>query len=173
MKALLQPLFQKRTITSILIDISALAFIYFVPTISHLISLPVYFIEPMRLMLVIALVHTNKMNAYLIALTMPVFSFLISGHPILPKMILIAFELSLNVFLFYVLLNKIKRLFPSILLSIVLSKAVYYLAKFGMIQFAIIDSGLISTPLFIQVITVVVFSSYLFLFYRKNQQNRS
>lgn len=173
MKALLQPLVQKRTILSILIDISALAFIYFVPTISHLISLPVYFIEPMRLMLVVALVHTNKSNAYLIALTMPVFSFLISGHPLLPKMILIAFELSLNVFLFYALIGLTKRLFPSILLSIIISKIVYYLLKFGMIQFAIIDSGLISTPIFIQLITTVVFSSYLFIFYRKNQQKRN
>lgn len=170
MKALLQPLVQKRTLISILIDISALAFIYFVPTISHLISLPVYFIEPMRLMLVVALVHTSKRNAYLIALTMPIFSFLISGHPLLPKMMLIAFELSLNVFLFYTLLSLTKRRFPSILLSIVLSKMVYYLIKFGLIQFAVIDSGLISTPLIIQTITALVFSFYLFLFYRTEKQ---
>lgn len=170
MKALLYPLVQKRTIVSILIDISALAFIYFVPTISHLISLPVYFIEPMRLMLIVALVHSSKKNAYLIALSMPVFSFLISGHPLFPKMLLIAFELSLNVFLFYALLSKTKRIFPSILLSIVLSKMIYYLIKFGLIKLTIIDSGLISTPLFIQTITAFVFSLYLYLFYKHDQE---
>ncbi|NOR88198.1 MAG: hypothetical protein GQ527_11365 [Bacteroidales bacterium] len=169
MEALVNTLKQRKTITSILIDISALAFIYFVPTISHLIALPVYFIEPMRLMLVFTLVHTSKNNAYLIALTLPIFSFLISAHPVLPKMLLITFELSLNVFLFYLFSKKMKNIFPAILLSIVLSKLVYYLLKFGMINFAIIKSGLISTPIYIQVITTLVFSTYLYLVFRKKK----
>ncbi len=169
MEALSQSLKQRNTINSILIDISALAFIYFVPTISHLIALPVYFIEPMRMMLVFALVHTNKKNAYLIALTLPVFSFLISAHPVFPKMLLITFELSLNVFLFYLFSKKMKNIFPAILLSIILSKLVYYLIKFGMINFAIIKSGLISTPIYIQVITTLVFSTYLYLVFRKKK----
>ena len=170
MEALSQSLKQKNTIISFLIDISALAFIYFVPTISHLIALPVYFIEPMRMMLVFALVHTNKKNAYLIALTLPIFSFLISAHPVLPKMLLITFELSLNVFLFYLFSKKMKNIFPAILLSIVLSKLVYYLIKFGMINLAIIKSGLISTPIYIQLITTLVFSTYLYLVYRKTSE---
>jgi len=170
MRAYTHPLLQKSTIISVLIDIGALAFIYLVPTISHIINLPVYLIEPMRLMLIFALVHTNKKNAYLIALTMPLFSFLISGHPLLPKMILITFELSLNVFLFYFLVNKIKRTFPSILLSIVLSKVVYYLIKFIMIKMTILNSGLISTPIYIQIITTLVFSSYLFIFFKNHQK---
>ena len=70
-------LFSKQNIKSIILDIAAIAFIYFVPTISHILSLPVYYIEPMRLMLILALVHTTKQNAYIIALTLPLFSFLI------------------------------------------------------------------------------------------------
>ena len=169
METLSQSIKQKKTITSILIDISALAFIYFVPTISHLIALPVYFIEPMRLMLVFALVHTNKTNAYIIALTLPIFSFLISAHPALPKMLLITFELTLNVFLFYLLSKKMKNVFPAILFSIIISKMVYYLIKFGLINLAIIKSGLISTPIYIQVITTLVFSTYLYLVYRNKK----
>jgi len=169
MEALVNTLKQKKTIASILIDISALAFIYFVPTISHLIALPVYFIEPMRLMLVFALVHTNKTNAYIIALTLPIFSFLISAHPVLPKMLLITFELTLNVFLFYLLSKKMKNVFPAILFSIIISKMVYYLIKFGLINLAIIKSGLISTPIYIQVITTLVFSTYLYLVYRNKK----
>ncbi len=170
MKVITQALLQKSTIISILIDLGAFAFIFLVPTISHLISLPVYLIEPMRLMLILSLVHTNKKNAYLIALTMPLFSYLLSGHPLLPKMILITFELSLNVFLFYLLMNMIKRTFPSILLSIVLSKVVYYLIKFIMIKMTILNSGLVSTPIYIQIITTLVFSSYLFIFFKNNQK---
>ena len=169
MKALTLPLIQRSTLISILTDIFALAFIYLVPTISHLISLPVYLIEPMRLMLILALVHTNKRNAYILALTMPLFSFLISTHPVFPKMMLIAFELSLNVFLFYVMMNKIKYLFPSILLSIIISKILYYILKFSLINLAIIHTELVSTPILIQLVTTVLFSLYLFLFYRKNQ----
>jgi len=157
----------KVNIKSILFDIVAIAFIYFVPTISHVLSLPIYLIEPMRLMLILALVHTTKQNAYIIAVTLPLFSFLLSAHPVLPKMILIAFELSLNVFLFYTLVNKFKNTFVPVLLSIIGSKLVYYFIKFGLIQFAIIKSGLISTPIIIQAVTTLAFSIYLFSFYKK------
>ncbi|OYT17633.1 MAG: hypothetical protein B7C24_01610 [Bacteroidetes bacterium 4572_77] len=160
---------QRNTIISIGIDIMALVFIYFIPTLSHLIALPVYFIEPMRLMLILALVHTSEKNAYLIALTLPLFSFLISAHPVLPKMLLITFELSLNVFLFYLFSKKMKKIFPAILFSIIISKLVYYLLKFGLINFAIINSGLISTPIYIQIITTLVFSSYLYLILNKKK----
>ena len=168
METLSHTIKQRNTISSILIDLSAIAFIYFVPTISHLVSLPIYFIEPMRLMIVFALMHTNKKNAYLLALTLPIFSFLVSAHPAFPKMLLITFELSLNVFLFYLFSKKMKYIFPAIFASIVLSKMVYYLIKFGMISFAVIDSSLISTPMIIQIITTTVFSGYVYLVYRKD-----
>ncbi len=58
---------------SLIIDILGLTFIYFVPAISHLLSFPLYLVEPMRVMLIIAIAHTTKRNAYLIALTLPVF----------------------------------------------------------------------------------------------------
>ncbi|HAN19251.1 MAG: hypothetical protein A2X13_01120 [Bacteroidetes bacterium GWC2_33_15] len=159
--------FSKQNLKSAFFDIAALAFIYFVPVISHLISLPVYLIEPMRLMLILALVHTTKQNAYIIAVTLPLFSFLISAHPVLPKMILISFELVLNVFLFYLLITKFKNTFFPIIISIIASKLIYYVIKFGLIKLTLLDSGLISTPIPIQVITALIFSSYLFSFYRK------
>lgn len=168
MKLLSHQLMQRTTLISLLTDIGALTFIYLVPTISHLISLPVYLIEPMRLMLILALVHTTKMNAYILALTMPMFSFLISSHPEFPKMILIAVELSLNVFLFYVLVKKIKYLFPAILFSILISKTIYYILKFILIRMTFINSDLISTPILIQLATTLLFSLYLFKFYKKN-----
>ncbi|MCB2195118.1 MAG: hypothetical protein KQH79_04620 [Bacteroidetes bacterium] len=154
-------------IRSIIFDIIAISFIYFVPTISHLLSLPVYLIEPMRLMLILALVHTSKQNAYILALTMPLFSFLLSAHPVFPKMLLITFELSLNVFIFHLLVSKFRSTFVPILISILGSKVIYYLIKFGLIQFAILKSGLISTPILIQAVMTIIFSSYLFFFYKK------
>ncbi|MDK2978862.1 MAG: hypothetical protein PWP52_1576 [Bacteroidales bacterium] len=157
----------KQNIRSILFDIAAIAFIYFVPAISHLLSLPVYYIEPMRLMLILALVHTTQKNAYIIALTLPLFSFLISAHPIFAKMLLITVELTLNVFIFYALVNKFKHTFFPILISIIASKLVYYGIKFGLIQWAVLESGLISTPILMQITTTLVFSVYLFLLFKK------
>ncbi|MDY0202455.1 MAG: hypothetical protein RBR40_15895, partial [Tenuifilaceae bacterium] len=70
------PITTRKTIAYVLFDIFALAFIYLIPTISHMLSFPLYLIEPMRIALVLALVHTTKRNAYIIALTLPLFSFL-------------------------------------------------------------------------------------------------
>lgn len=166
MKAISQHIPNKLLTKSILLDLSALAFVYLVPTLSHLTALPIYLIEPMRLMLILALVHTNKNNAYLLALSLPLFSFLISSHPVFAKMLLISFELSLNVFLFYLLKDRFLKVFPAILLSIILSKMAYYSIKFGLLSFAILNGSLISTPLFIQLITTTVFSFYLYLIFR-------
>lgn len=169
MKIQAESILQRIPVSGILLDITALAFIYFVPTLSHMLSVPLYLIEPMRLMLVLALVHTNKRNSYILALSMPLFSFLISGHPVFAKMFLIGIELSLNVFLFYLLANKMKNMFPAIFISILLSKTVYYLLKFAMIRLAIIDSSLIATPLLIQLVMTLVFSSYLFIILRNRE----
>lgn len=166
MKAFSHPIIEKIPVAGILIDISALVFIYLVPTLSHMLSLPVYLIEPMRLMLVLALVHTNRQNCYLLALTMPLFSFIISGHPLFAKMFLIAAELSLNVFLFYLLSKRMKSIFPAIFLSILLSKVFYYLLKFVFIQLALINTGLVATPLLVQVLMAIVFSCYATIFYK-------
>ena len=157
----------KTNIRSIIIDLFALTFIYLVPTFSHLLSFPLYLIEPMRLMLIVALVHTTKRNAYLIAFSLPLFSFLISGHPMALKTGLISLELLFNVYLFFKLSEIIKNKFAPILISIILSKIFYYAVKFAFISFALLSTNIISTPIYIQLITMFVFSSYLFLMLRK------
>ncbi len=145
---------------STLLDLSALALVYFTPTLSHMISAPLYLIEPMRLMLVLALVHTQRKNAYLLALSLPLFSFLISGHPVMAKMLLMTGELSLNVLLFYVLAKRLTSPFMVILGSILLSKIAYYLVKFVLLQVLLLQGNLVSTPLWIQLVTALVFSLY-------------
>lgn len=160
----------RKTLSYVLFDILALTFIYFVPAISHMLSFPLYLIEPMRIALILALVHTTKRNAYIIAITLPLFSFLVSAHPVFYKMMLISGELVINVWLFYFILSKTKNAFVSILSSIVLSKAVYYLAKFIAIALILKTSeSLISTSLYIQVATTIVFSVYLGLMLRNRK----
>jgi hypothetical protein len=154
---------------SILFDIVALAFIYFIPALSHLYNIPIYLVEPMRIMLILAMVHTSKTNTYLIALTLPLFSFLISSHPNVFKGLIMTAELILNVWLFFEISKQVTNQFVSMISAIVISKLIYYLLKFALISFAVLESGLITTPIYLQVITSVIFSLYVFLILRKRK----
>jgi len=156
-------------IRSILIDLAALAFIYFVPTLSHLVGVPIYLLEPMRIMLILAMAHTTQKNAYILALTLPVFSFVISMHPVFAKSLLITAELLLNVWLFYFLVKRVNNQFVAMLSSIIISKLVYYMVKFLLISLLILDSGLISTPLLLQLGMTFIFSGYIYLIYKRKE----
>ncbi|NMB83171.1 MAG: hypothetical protein GYA14_15280 [Ignavibacteria bacterium] len=155
-------------IRTLLFDLFAILFIAFAPAISHMIALPLYMLEPMRILLIASIVHTSRKNSYIIALLLPVFSIIISAHPSFYKALLISSELLLNVFLFSLLLNYFKNTFAAIFTSIVISKLFYYTAKFGMISFGMINGELISTPIYLQVIVTILLSVYIFLFYKKD-----
>lgn len=151
----------RSTITkSIIINTTAILLVYFTPALSHFLNFPLYLIEPMRLMLVLAMIHGDRRNAYLLALTLPIFSFAVSAHPVIYKMLLITGELMFNVWLFYALRNRIKNAFAAMASAIIISKAAYYGLKAIFISLALIGPGLISTPLWIQLITTLIFSSY-------------
>ncbi len=117
----------------------------------------------MRIALVVALIHTSKKNSFLIALTLPLFSFLISSHPQFIKSFLLSAELLLNLAFFFLLKEKIKNVFTSMLASIIISKAIYYLLKFTFISFALLDDSLFSTPYYFQVISAILLSTYIYL----------
>ncbi len=158
---------------SIIFDIIALAVIYFVPSLSHLFNVPVYLVEPMRIMLILAMVHTTKTNAYLIALTLPLFSFLISSHPNIYKGLIMTIELLLNVWLFFEISKRISNHFAAMISAIIISKLIYYLMKWALINFAIIESKLFSTPIYLQIITTVIFSGYVFIILNRKKIRES
>ena len=153
----------KSNIKTYLIDFSLLLMIYFLPAISHLFAFPVYYLDPMRIALVVALIHTSKKNAYIIALTLPLFSFLISSHPQIIKSFLLSAELVINLSLFYLLKDKLKNVFTSLFISILISKVIYYLLKFALISFALLNDRLFSTPFYFQLIAAVLLSTYIYL----------
>jgi hypothetical protein len=146
-----------------LIDFSLLLFIYFLPALSHLFAFPVYYLDPMRIALVVALIHTSKKNTFLIALTLPLFSFLISSHPQFIKSFLLSAELLLNLTFFFLLKEKLKNVFVSLLASIIISKVIYYFLKFAFINFALLDDRLFSTPYYFQIISAIILSTYIYL----------
>jgi hypothetical protein len=143
-------------------DLMAIAAIYLIPSLSHLLNFPVYLFEPMRLVLILAVVHTSKANAFIIAVTLPLFSFLISLHPSLVKAGLITTELLLNVFLFFLLIKSFQNKFVVALFSILLSKVYYYAIKFLLLSLVLQNGNLFSTPIYIQIIMTLVFSTYAY-----------
>lgn len=153
-----------KNIRHLLLDAGALAFIYFVPALTHLLNVPVYLFEPMRIMLFIAIAFSSRNNTYLIALSLPVFSYLISSHPSIIKTGLITVELSINVFLYFSLVGVLGNKFSAAFLSIMFSKIIYYLLKFALISFAFMEGDLISTPVYIQLIVATVLSLLMFGF---------
>jgi len=153
---------------SIIMDVTALIVIYLIPVLSHLIALPVYFVEPMRIMLILSLAHTTKRNTYFIALTLPLFSFLVSAHPSFIKSILMAFELGLNVSLFYFIAKKVSNNFITMFASIAISKMFFYGVKFILVGFALWSSNLVSIPILMQIVMTLIFSTYIYFGMRNN-----
>jgi len=160
----------KSKIKTYLIDFSLLLSIYFLPALSHLFAFPIYYFDPMRIALVVALIHTSKKNAYIIAITLPLFSFLISSHPQILKSFLLSAELIINLGLFFFLKDKLKNVFATLFISIVISKVIYYFLKFVLIYFTLLNDKLFSTPFYFQLISVFVLSSYIYIVNRTSNK---
>lgn len=160
----------KSKIKTYLIDFFLLLSIYFLPALSHLFAFPIYYFDPMRIALVVALIHTSKKNAYIIAITLPLFSFLISSHPQILKSFLISTELIINLGLFFFLKDKLKNVFATLFISIVISKVIYYFLKFVLIYFTLLNDKLFSTPFYFQLISVFVLSSYIYIVNRTSNK---
>ncbi len=156
-------------IKSSIVDALGIAFVYFIPSISHLFSFPVYLFEPMRIILILSMVHSSKRNAYLLAITLPLFSFISASHPVFIKSLLITCEMTINVWLFYFLLKKIPNFFIIAFVSIILSKTFYYSGKFILIKLSLFSTELIDTPLIIQLSLTLILSIYAFFILSKKK----
>lgn len=156
--------FRKQYLSALIFDIIALLFAYFIPALSHLSGLPLYYADPMRLVIILAIVITLPVNAYFLAFTLPLFSFIVSSHPVFLKSLIMSIELLFNIWMFYFLKKNINSILISAFLSIFVSKLLYYLLKYFLISFAFLKSELFSTPVIIQLISVLVFSLLIFAF---------
>lgn len=147
-------------------DLAALVIVYLAPIFSHISPIPLYLLEPMRIIIIFSLFYTSKNNALLLCITLPLFSFIVTGHPLLIKSILIILELAINVSLLSFFI-KISRPFIGVFVSIIFSKLIYYLLKFYLIKNSLIGGDLISTPIVLQfsVLLLVgcIFSVYVLL----------
>ena len=148
---------------SLLLDVVAVILIIYLGQISRFIGYPLYVLDPMRMMVILAIAFTPRWNGWLLAVLLPLASYWIGAHPSITKTSLMAIELLLNVWLFWFLLDKTRMSLLSILISIVFSKAVYYFLKYLCIQLGWLAGSLVSTPFETQLITTVAFSAFIFL----------
>jgi len=167
MKTLSQNVLKIENLHRAIFDFIALAFVYFVPALTHLFDFPIYLVEPMRLVLILALAHSNKSNAMLLACSLPIFSFIVSSHPVFAKAMLIGVELVLNGWLFFKFKDKFSNIFLATISSILISKIVYYAVKAGLIYGSLLNSELITTPITIQIITTIIYSTYIYMIINK------
>lgn len=164
----------KRPLSTLIFDALGMGLIYLIPTLSHVVSVPFYFLDPMRIIVILAACHTVPLNAYFLAITLPLMSFVISGHPVLLKSTLIMIELFLNVGLFVFLRKRGMNLLFVALVSILFSKVVYYGLKSIVISTGLLFTELISTPIIYQVLLILVLSIYMFTIdnYLDRKKNR-
>jgi len=172
-------------IKTILLDFVFLISVYFTPAMTHTLGLPIYLLEPMRIMLILSIAHTNKFNTYVLAIILPMVSFLFSGHPVFPKVILVMIEFVINISLFFAILNLIGKNFIinnakigfinfiAMLLSIIISKVIYYLSKYLLISLFANDWELFSTPVYIQLILTFILSLYIWFIASKSLKTQN
>lgn len=119
-------------------------------------------------MIIIAIVHTTKVNAYILAVLLPAVSYSFSNHPSVIKALILSGDLLLNIFLYYSLKKFKFNKFLLMSLCILAAKLAYYLAKYLLIQFSVMAGNLIATPLYIQFLIVISLSSYVYLIDKLN-----
>ena len=145
--------------TVFICDVIFLMLMYLIPTLSHLTSWPLYMCEPMRCVLLLnLLVLGNKKNAYLMAITLPLFSYFVGSHPVLVKSLIMTIELVMNIWLFDMFTRKVANSMLAMLLSILVSKALYYFLKYVCISFGLLNTEIVDTNIYIQLIVALIIS---------------
>ena len=155
-------------------DAVALLFVLVVPALSHLTAIPFYLLDPMRLAVLGALLASrSRLNGLVLAVALPLLSFGISGHPVYPKCLVIAAELSVNVLLFWWLAQVFSRkgsfgIGPAAFVSILFSKVFYYGLKALVLGAGLMQMELVSTALWVQLVVAILISAGFAIWWRKD-----
>ena len=147
----------KSVVRVAMFDALILGVICAVPTLSHVLALPLYKMNPMLLCLLVGmLLVKDRRNAYLLALLMPTVSMMVSGMPVLMKALCMTGELLTIVGVMQLMENgkrKTENVFLRVLLAILAGKVVYYALK----ALVIAPVVLIETDVWLQLVVVAVY----------------
>ena len=141
----------------IVCDIIGIGIILYIPIFSHLVALPLYMVDPIKIIVVLIYLFSNKYNALFLSVILPTVSFTITGHPIFPKYIIIILENSMLLYLFD--LNNVKTQFKKIIylnISFIGVKVAYYIIKYAFIKFTLIQGSVIATPILYQTFPIII-----------------
>lgn len=145
----------------VVLDLIAIVLLYLIPTLSHVTSFPLYRFEPMRCVLLFNLLLSgDRKNSYLMAVTLPLFSFFVGSHPVFVKALIISAELLVNVFLYYKLFNWLKNASIAMFLAIMLSKVFYYILKYICITGGLLSTNVVDTSFIIQIAIAIMISLF-------------
>jgi len=158
--------------STVYVDASVLILLYLLPAISHILPLPLYLFDPMRVLLFVGYsLSKNNWNAYFLAISIPFFSFFLTGHPVFYKSIIISAELLLNIILFDYFIEKTKKYIAGcLLISMITSKIFYYILKLILLNFGLLSGGLFSTSIPSQLLTIVSITAIFAFILTKNQK---
>ncbi len=152
-----------------LYDLIAISTVYLVPIVSHLTLFPFYYLEPMRVILIVSLCHFPMINSIILAISLPGLSFLTVGHPNVFKALLITMEMLINIGFFNILRKNIQNKFFVVSVSICFSKIFYYAFKWLFIEKDLIYGTFISTPLYWQAVICFLLGLYGMLFWKNSR----
>ena len=127
----------------------------------------------MRVIIVFAIVHTSKENTYIIAVLLPAISYIFSSHPSVIKTFILSGDILINIFLYFNLTKLKINKFLIMSVCIVASKIVYYLTKYLLIHFLVLKGKLIATPIYIQIMIVIILSGYVYLLDKVSLTNQT
>lgn len=148
-----------------LTDMALLGVACLVPSVSHLLALPLYMLNPMlALLLVGLLIGRDWRNAMVLAVLMPLVSCLVTGMPAAPKMVCMMAELATVATMFGWLQRKWAVL-PAVLTAVLAGKAVYYALKAVVIAPAV----LVGTAWWMQLGAVVLWCGLFTLVYKNRK----
>lgn len=158
----------KEITKSIFLDVVLFVVAYFIPAITHLTNFPLYLMDPMRIMLFTCMYFSsNRKNVYFMAVMLPLFSYFVSGHPVVVKNVIMSIELLVNVVFLYKITDKGQSPFWACVISIVISKVLYYGLKLVAIFAGVLSTKLVDTTIFIQIIVTLIISLCLTIGYRR------
>lgn len=162
---------QQNLLQVVLLDILSGIAIYCIPAISHMVTYPLYYFDPMRCIILLGFLrYRNKWNSAFLALTLPLISYFISGHPIIFKSLIISAELLINVFLLSYFLKKEMNSFFAVCGSIITSKIAYYLLKLLAIKLSFVHTNVVDTDLIFQIAVCVVIAFIWTLIENRNNE---
>lgn len=148
----------------VIIDTILVSLVLIVPIVVHALGISVRYIEPMRLSLFASvLLVSDRKNAYVLAIILPMLSMCVMGMPVWYKAVLMSIELYANVFLYYRMCGRKANPFVAVLISIIASKALYYFLKYILIRMAFFPQGALIDNVVPQLIVALLIAAFFYV----------